>query len=61
LQVEQVRQKTDLLQYLYLLLNLIVELDIHNRNNAYVLLVMNHHSYRFHTLGNVPLAVLLAV
>jgi hypothetical protein len=61
LQVEQDRQMTVLQQYLYLLLNLIVELGIRSRNNAYVLLGMNHHSYHFHILGNALLEELLAV
>jgi hypothetical protein len=61
LQVEQDRQMTVLQQYLYLLLNLIVELGIRSRNNAYVLLGMHHRSCHFHNLGNVLLAALLAV
>jgi hypothetical protein len=61
LQVEQGHQKTGLLQYLYLFQNLIVELGIHNRNNAYVPLEMRHHNYRYRNLGIVLPAVLPAV
>jgi hypothetical protein len=61
LQVEQDRQMTVLQQYLYLLLNLIVELGIRSRNNAYVLLGMHHHNYHFHNLDNALLEELLAV
>jgi hypothetical protein len=58
LQVEQAHQKTGLLQYLYLFQNLIVELDIRNRNNAYVPLGTRHHSYRYRNLDIFLPAVL---
>jgi hypothetical protein len=59
--VELVHQKTVLLLFPYLFQNLTAGLGIRNHSNAYVLLVMRHHSYRFHILDNALLEALLAV